>query len=125
MCNSLGPTKMAAAVLLAAAWTLGAEASPADTTAPALVAGWKDADRDRAGPWHSNSEGARNDFDNRGHSAMGREHSRPEASELRGWLGRSSRCLVAMLNLRVTHGNGSSPQFIRPKSGSALKSVLA
>src|SRR5271166_7027561 len=33
---------MAAAVLLTAAWTSGARAGPADTTARALVADWKD-----------------------------------------------------------------------------------
>jgi hypothetical protein len=37
-------TKVAAAVLLAAVWTLGARADPANTTARALIANWKDAD---------------------------------------------------------------------------------
>src|SRR5260370_29802247 len=40
-------TKLAA-VLLAAGWTWGARAGPADTTARALVADWKDADRGMA-----------------------------------------------------------------------------
>jgi len=48
MCNSYGLTQVAAAVLLAALWTSGARAGPADTTARALVADWKDADRGMA-----------------------------------------------------------------------------
>ena len=44
MCNLCGLTQVAAAVLLAALWTSGARAGPADTTARALVADWRDAD---------------------------------------------------------------------------------
>src|SRR5208282_728953 len=48
MCNSYRLTHVAAAVLLAALWTSRARAGPADTTARALVADWKDADRGMA-----------------------------------------------------------------------------
>jgi hypothetical protein len=37
-------TKMAVAILLVAVWTLGARASPADTTARTLVADWKNGE---------------------------------------------------------------------------------
>jgi hypothetical protein len=45
MRNIFGLTKAAVAFLLAAVFSLGASAGPADTTARALVAAWKDADR--------------------------------------------------------------------------------
>ena len=48
MRNLYSVTKMAAAVLLAVAWTSGARAGPADTTARALVADWKAGDREMA-----------------------------------------------------------------------------
>lgn len=48
MRNTFELTKMAAAFLVAAVWTLGARAGPTDTTARALVADWKDADRGMA-----------------------------------------------------------------------------
>ena len=44
MRNLCGPCKVATAVLLAALWTSDARAGPADTTARALIAAWKDAD---------------------------------------------------------------------------------
>lgn len=44
MRNLDGLTELAAAVMLAAVWTSGALAGPADTTARALLAAWKDAD---------------------------------------------------------------------------------
>jgi hypothetical protein len=44
MRNFHGPSKMAAVVLLAALWTSDARAGPADITARALVAAWKDTD---------------------------------------------------------------------------------
>ena len=48
MCNLDNLTKMTAAVLLSAAWTSGAWADPARTTARALVADWKNGDREIA-----------------------------------------------------------------------------
>jgi hypothetical protein len=48
MRNVDGLTKLAAAVLLAALWSSEARADPANTTARALVAAWKDADRGMA-----------------------------------------------------------------------------
>src|SRR5208283_2464296 len=48
MCNLYSVTKMAAAVLLAAVWTSAARADPSGTTARALVADWKDGDREMA-----------------------------------------------------------------------------
>ena len=45
MCNLI---KMAAAVLLAAVWISGARAGPGDATARALVADWKNGDREMA-----------------------------------------------------------------------------
>ena len=44
MRNLDGLTKLAAAVLSAVLWSSGARAGPADTTARALLAAWKDAD---------------------------------------------------------------------------------
>jgi hypothetical protein len=44
MCNVDGLNKLAATVLLAVFWSMDAQAGPADTTARALVAAWKDAD---------------------------------------------------------------------------------
>ncbi len=44
MRNLYGPSKVAALILLAALWTSDSWAGPADTTARALVADWKDAD---------------------------------------------------------------------------------
>jgi hypothetical protein len=44
MRNVDGLNKLAAAVLLAGLWTSSARAGPADTTARALIAAWKDAD---------------------------------------------------------------------------------
>ncbi len=48
MCNHSNLTKLAAAGLLIAVWTSGARADPARTTARALVANWKDGDREMA-----------------------------------------------------------------------------
>ncbi len=48
MRNLFGLTSMAAAVLLAAVWTSGTRAGPADATARALVADWKNGDREMA-----------------------------------------------------------------------------
>ncbi len=48
MRNLYSVTKMTAAILLAVAWTSGARAGPADTTARALVADWKAGDREMA-----------------------------------------------------------------------------
>ncbi len=48
MCNLYNLTMMAAVVLLATVWTSGALAGLADTTARALVADWKDGDREMA-----------------------------------------------------------------------------
>jgi hypothetical protein len=44
MRNLYAPSKVAALILLAALWTSDSWAGPADTTARALVADWKDAD---------------------------------------------------------------------------------
>jgi len=44
MRNVDGLNKLAAAVLLAVFWSMGARAGPADSTARALVSAWKDAD---------------------------------------------------------------------------------
>jgi hypothetical protein len=48
MRNLDGLTKLAAAVMLAAVWTSDGRADPAGTTARALLADWKDADRGMA-----------------------------------------------------------------------------
>ncbi len=48
MCNLYSLTKMAAAVLLAAAWASGARAGPGDATARALVTDWRAGDREMA-----------------------------------------------------------------------------
>jgi hypothetical protein len=48
MCNLYSRTKTAAAILLSAVWTSGARAGPSDTTARALVADWKNGDREMA-----------------------------------------------------------------------------
>ncbi len=48
MSNLYKLIKIAAAVLLAAVWTSCARAGPADTTARALVADWKEGDREMA-----------------------------------------------------------------------------
>ena len=48
MRNLDGLSKLAAAVMLAAVWTSDARADPAGTTARALLADWKDADRGMA-----------------------------------------------------------------------------
>src|SRR5271170_1519922 len=48
MRNLDGLTKLAAAVLFAVLWSSGVRADPAGTTARALLADWKDADRGMA-----------------------------------------------------------------------------
>ncbi len=47
---------MAAAVLVTAVWTSGAQADPAGTTARALVADWKDGDREMRRSRRSHSQ---------------------------------------------------------------------